>query len=103
MFGRRNRVHEPVEPDMSGRILVRITSDRVDRATRKVKLIIICRSTGKTLFKLRFNAEGKTDQSIYYYCSDMAKGFAKEHDLIIDRITSNIDMPYIRNSNKRSR
>ena len=88
---------------MDGKVLARITIDKVDRKTRKVKAIVIERSTGRTVYKLRY-ISNKADIPSYYEAENYVKAFIKDHDYIIDgKIECNVALPYVRTSTKRSR
>jgi hypothetical protein len=90
------------EPNQDGKVLVRITIDKVERQTRKVRVIVVERSTGKTIYKLRYTSN-KKDIPCYYEAENYVKQYVKDHDFIIDSISSNVQLPVVRNGNKHSR
>ena len=93
LFGRRKETE--LDELMDGKVLVRITIDKQDRQTRKVKVICIERSTGRTVYKLRYTSE-KDDIPCYYEAETAVKQFINNHDYIIDgKIDCNIQLPYV--------
>jgi hypothetical protein len=91
------------EVDNSGLVLVRITVDRIDRKTRKVKAIVIEQDTGKTVYKLRFYTR-LGDIAAYNAADDYVKSFVRDHDYVINgEISTNVSLPYVHTVNKRMR
>ncbi|WP_156960138.1 hypothetical protein [Oceanobacillus manasiensis] len=88
---------------MDGRIIARITVDRIDRQRSKVKEFAVERTTGKTVYKLRYETE-KNGLTAYYEAEKYVKAFATDNDFIIDgNISTNVDLPYVRTVAKRTR
>lgn len=92
-------------PNMDGVIVARITVDRINRQQSKVKAYAVERSTGKTVFKVRYETSNKSETSCYYDADNMLRSFASDNDYVIDgKVMSNIDLPTVRTlSNKRMR
>lgn len=93
----------PDEPSQDGKVLVRISIDRVDRQTRKVKIIVVERSSGRTIYKLRYTTQ-KSDRPAYFEAENYVKQFVIDNDYVIDgRISSNVQLPVIQNVSTRMR
>ena len=91
------RKEREIDESIDGKVLARITVDKVDSKTRKVKAIVVCRSTGKTVFKLRYTTS-KQDIPAYHEAEEYVKKFVKEHDYVIDgRIDTPVQLPYVGN------
>jgi hypothetical protein len=102
MFGRRDRVHEEVTPDMDGRALVRIQIEKVDRQTRNVEIKITDRGAEEVVFEASYKSV-KGEQASYYFAESVAKGYIVENDMVLDKVLSNISVGYVRTTSKRSR
>ena len=95
IFKRRKPID--IDEDMTGKVLARITVDKVDSRTKKVEAFIVDRSTGKTIFKLRYTTS-KQDIPAYHEAEEHVKKFVKEHDYVIDgRIDTSVQLPYVGN------
>ncbi|NAO99752.1 hypothetical protein FRY77_27635 [Halomonas sp. MG34] len=91
------------EPNMDGRIIARITVDRIDRHRSKVKAFAVERATGKTVYRLRYGTQ-KNGQSAYFEAENYVKAFATDNGFIIDgNISTNVDLPYVKTIAKRTR
>jgi hypothetical protein len=102
MFGRRDRVHEGVTPDMEGRALVRIQIEKVDRQTRNVEIKVTDRGAEEVVFEASYKSV-KGEASSYYFAESVAKGYIEENDMTLDKILTNVSVGYVRTVNKRSR
>lgn len=86
---------EDNSPDPTGKIVARISIDKVDAKTSKVKGYAVSRDTGKTVYKLRYVTSERSGTAIYYTASEYLKQFARDNGYIIDgEIVTNIELPY---------
>ncbi|GAA0427315.1 hypothetical protein GCM10008934_16380 [Virgibacillus salarius] len=97
MFGIGKSKITDSEPKPDGKLIARITVDRIDSKTKKVKTYAVDRATGKTVYKLRYTTGKKSDVACYYQAENYINLFVREHDYVIDNLSTNIDLPFVRN------
>lgn len=91
-------------PDDSGQVNAYVEIKRLDRAKRKVKIVVASLDSGKTVFKATYETTAKTD----FYCFNVASDFIKsyvdsENYIINDRIATNIELPTVTTAKTRMR
>ncbi|WP_173916910.1 hypothetical protein [Halobacillus sp. Marseille-Q1614] len=59
-------------------------------------------SDGKTVYKLRYSTD-KNEQRAYYDARAQLDTFLKAEDYIEKQVMSNVDLPYVRTLNKRTK
>lgn len=83
-------------PEIDGKVIARISVDKVDRRKSKIKAYAVSRETGATVYKLRYEAQDLAELACYYQAEDYLKKFIAEHDYILDgKIQTNIKLPYV--------
>lgn len=92
----KNFTRDEVEKS-DGRVLARVDVKRIDRQTREINAFVVEQASGKTVFKLRFFTEVKTDYAAYLAGTEFINKFVKEHDYIIDgQPDTDINLPFVR-------
>ena len=101
LFG--SKVFQPSEPEMDGKVLIRINVEKIDRKQRKVSIKINERIDGELVFSATYQTD-KAERPSYYFAEDIVKNYCKENDWIIDGgISTNVSLPYVGMSRKRMR
>lgn len=95
---------EKDQPDVSGKVVVNIDVRRVDRQTRKVKIIVAAMWASNTLFKAEYSSAAKNDMQAVNEAQFIAENFCKHEDYIITSVeTTGANLPVIKNIEKGSR
>lgn len=83
-------------PEINGKVVVNIDVRRVDRQTRKVKIIVAATWAAETLFKAEYNSEVKNDLQAVEQARIIAEAYCKHEDYVISSVDiTGADLPVV--------
>lgn len=102
MFGKKGVIDSGIKE--SGTVGARIEIKKIDRNTREVKAFIFDCSNGNNVYKATFTTQASTDFYAYNVASEDLKRVIEREGYVLDGgISTNVSLPYVKTSRKRTR
>ncbi|HWO74371.1 MAG TPA: hypothetical protein VNM69_00480 [Bacillus sp. (in: firmicutes)] len=97
----RGKIEES-SPEMDGKLLSRIDIDQHGKDKRKVTIKVHERSTGEVVFIAEYFTT-ESERPAYFTAEDIVKEYAKTNGYYLDMKLTNVELPYVGMSRKRTR